>query len=148
MQALWGRDAAAGYEALNRLLALSRTSDAVYARIDECFAQLENPSSYLRTRALALIVANAPWDDAGRIDRRIGALLSHLRDAKPTVARRLIRDLPALVRAKPALRGAVTEALRAGAAPDYAESMRPLVAADMEACLAAIEAEAGEGDAR
>ena len=144
MTALWGRDASAGYAALKQLLALSRASDAVYARMDECFAHLDSPSAYVRTRALALIAANAPWDGAGRIDGRIGEILSHLRDPKPAVARQLIRDLPALVRVKPALRGAVAEALCAGAAPCYADSMRPLVEADMERARRMIEAEAGK----
>ncbi|MCI8525927.1 MAG: SufBD protein [Oscillospiraceae bacterium] len=140
--ALWSANAAAGYAALDRLLEMSRKSDAVYACMDEFFARLGCGSSYVRIRALALIVANAPWDAAGHIDRRIGEILSHLRDPRPVTARRLIQDLPALVRAKPALRGAVLEALRAGAAPFYAPSMRPLVAADMEKALRAIEAEA------
>ena len=139
MAALWGKNAPAGYAALQELLAESRESAAVYPYFNQFLEQLGSTNSYFRTRALALIVANAKWDTDYLIDGSIGPILSHVTDPKPITARKFIQDLPALAAAKPDLRGDILRALSRADPLRYPLSMRPLVEKDIQNAVKAIE---------
>ncbi len=125
-----------GYAALQELLRISDASAAIYSSIGIFIDMLENENSYVRTRALSLIVANAKWDEEGVIDEHLDGILVHVEDPKPITARKFIQTLPNLVRSKPALRATILDALRNVQTKDYPSSMRPLVEGDiMEALL-------------
>ena len=128
---LWSKAPSQGYAALKELLEISGESGAVYPYMDQFMEKLNSDNSYFRTRALALIVANAKWDTDCRIDENIDAILSHITDPKPITARQFIRDLPALAAAKPDLRQDILSALRRADTLRYPLSMRPLVERDI-----------------
>lgn len=132
------KDHGVGYRAMLDLQAASRVSAAIYAYMDVFFAMLDSERSYVRTRALALVAANAKWDDAGKIEQNIGAYLQHITDSKPITARQCIKLLPEIVAAKPALRGTVLAALKGADVSFYADSMRPLVEKDIDAATKAV----------
>ena len=136
---LWSKTPSRGYAALKELLAISRESGAVYPYMEQFIEMLGSDSSYFRTRALALIAANAKWDTNCRIDENIDAILSHITDPKPVTARQFIKDLPALAAAKPDLRRDILSALRRADTQRYPLSMRPLVERDIRNAIAEIE---------
>lgn len=135
------RDAAAGCGAMNELLALSREDGSVYAHMDGFLSLLSDRSSYVRTRALLLIAANARWDAEGKIDRSLPSILSHITDDKPITSRQFIAALPELAEYKRALRADIVEALQNADTGAYAPSMRPLVDKDIVSALKALDAQ-------
>ena len=136
---LWSKTPSQGYAALKELLAISGESSAVYPYMEQFIEKLDSDSSYFRTRALALITANAKWDINCWIDEHIDAILSHITDPKPTTARQFIKDLPVLAAAKPDLRQDILSALRHADTRRYPLSMRPLVERDIQTAISAIE---------
>lgn len=124
--------------ALKELQAESERSGAVYPYFDRFAAMLDDGNSYIRTRGLLLVAANAGWDTAHRLDDILDKFLTHITDDKPITARQCIGALPALVRARPDLRGRIRKALLNADASPYADSMRPLVEQDIAAAVSAI----------
>lgn len=136
---LTSQDDAAGYDAMNALLQESAKGDHVYSHMEHFFELLECKSSYLRTRGLLLIAANARWDKRHLLDRRIDRYLSHILDPKPITARQCIKALPGIAACKPALKDTIVAALEEADTSCYRDSMRPLVDKDINSALAAIQ---------
>ena len=126
------------YQYFQLLLDESHRSAAVYHYFDRFAAMIDSSNTYLRTRGLLLLAANAPWDDQGKLAALLDRLLAHITDAKPTVARQLIQALPAVATARPELAERIRQALAAADTSGYADSMRPLVEGDIAAALEAI----------
>ena len=132
-----------GCNAYLALLGTSAKSPDVFGYIDELLAMLNDKNSFIRTRALGLICANAKWDD-GRIFRDLDTLLCHITDEKPITSRQFIKELPKLAYNMPKAKDKIIEALSEADFSVYAESMRPLVEKDAAEALEKIEA--GEGE--
>lgn len=141
IETLWSKNTSEGYAALKELLALSDASNAVYRYMEQFIEKIDSENSYFRTRALALIVANAKWDADDKIDENIDAILSHITDYKPITARQFIKGLPVLARDKPDLRQDILSALRCADTLRYPFSMRSLVDADIRKAILEIENE-------
>ncbi len=137
-EGLLDKDNLHAYDCLKKLLALSETSDAVYARFDTFAEMMKSDNSYIRTRGMALIAANARWDADYRIDEIIDEYLKHLEDVKPITARQIIRSTPELARYKPDLRGDVVTALRRVNTLRYKGTMQPLIRKDIAEALETI----------
>ncbi|MDY3618628.1 SufBD protein [Agathobaculum sp.] len=127
------------YRYFQQALAVSRESNAVFPFLPQFFRMAEDANSYIRTRGLLLIIANAKWDEIGQIDDALDSLLKHILDAKPITSRQFIQALPELAAAKPALAGKVCRALRQADVSRYPDSMAPLVLKDIRNTLQAIE---------
>ena len=138
-EALWSKQPSEGYAALKELLNISRDSSAVYPYMRQFLEKISDENSYFRTRALALITANAKWDTDCLIDENLDAILSHVTDAKPITARQFIQRLPDLAAAKPDLRRDILHALSHADTRPYPLSMRPLVEQDIRSAIAAME---------
>lgn len=136
---LWGKKASEGYTALKELLAISQSSNALYPYMEDFIEKIDSDNSYFRTRALALIAANAKWDTDYKIDENIEAILAHITDPKPITARQFIKDLPLLAQSKPDLRQDILYALHSADALCYPLSMRPLVEKDIRRAILEIE---------
>ena len=74
----------------------------VYPHLSRLIGLLGNDSSYIRTRALSLISANAKWDVNDLIDENI-TFLFYIADLKPITARQFIQTFPSMAAAKPDL---------------------------------------------
>jgi len=59
VELLKSKDSIKGYEALKLLVAASNGSDDVHSYMEEFFSMIDDSNSYIRTRALILIVENA-----------------------------------------------------------------------------------------
>ena len=76
-----------GYACLKRLLEISTACAEVYPYFDAFVPMLDDKSSFVRTRGLLLIAANARWDTQNKVDAVLDKCLAHILDAKPSVSR-------------------------------------------------------------
>lgn len=136
---LTAKGSAEGYAAMKELLAISETADTVYPYMPRLIEMLGSDNSYVRTRGLLLIVANARWDTDYLIDENIIQILPHITDPKPITSRQFIQSLPVLASAKPDLQGDILAALRGADTLRYPMSMRHLVDGDIQKAILAIE---------
>ena len=110
----------------------SRESDAWYGCFDDFVSLLDHPKSLVRNRAIAILAANAQWDDENRFDRIMTEYLSHITDEKPITARQCIKALAEVGQAKPRLIPAIVSALQSADLSTYKDSMRPLIEKDIQ----------------
>jgi len=96
---------------------------------------IDSDNSYVRTRGLLLISANAKWDEDNKIDEIIDKYIKHILDDKPITARQCINALPKIAEFKPDLVEVIITALRKADPERYASSMQPLVYKDIRAAL-------------
>lgn len=136
---LTAKSSADGYAAMKELLVISETSDTVYPYMARLIGMLGSDNSYVRTRGLLLIVANARWDTDYLIDENINQILSHITDPKPITARQFIQSLPALASAKLDLRADILAALCSADTLRYPLSMRPLMDGDIRKAILTIK---------
>ena len=133
------KKAAEGCQAWNTLLEISNCSDRVYPYLNLFLEMMENDNSYVRTRGLTLIAANAKWDKDHIIDENLDEILSHILDAKPITARQFIQKTAQLAQAKPDLRQDILDALYRADTLRYPDSMRGLVEKDIRAAILEIK---------
>lgn len=127
------------YQCLKQLELESINSDAVYAYFDYFAEMLDDLNSYIRTRGILLIAANAKWDKDYKIDEIIDIYLKHIIDDKPITSRQCIKALPVIATYKPDLIDVICEALRKANPEIYKSSMQPLVSKDIQESLKTIE---------
>ena len=132
---LFNNDNKAAYKSLQELEAASELDNRVYQFFDTFVDMLDNDNSYIRTRGLLLISANAKWDVDFKIDEVIDKYLKHILDSKPITARQCIKTLPDIAQFKPELVEAIVAALKKANPERYASSMRPLVLKDIRTAL-------------
>lgn len=133
------KDNKSAYQCLKQLEVVSAESDAVYPYFDTFVEMLDDLNSYVRTRGLILIAANARWDKDFKVDEVIDQYLKHIMDDKPITARQCIKTLPDIVKYKPELRECICSALRKANPQMYNSSMQPLVYSDIQGALKNIE---------
>lgn len=126
------------YQCLKQLECESNHSAVVYPFFDTFVKMLDNLNSYIRTRGIILVAANAKWDVDYKIDESIDSYLNHIMDEKPITARQCIKLLPLLVKYKPDLKDCVVNALCKANTAKYKESMQSLVTKDIQKSLADI----------
>ncbi len=142
VEGLHAKDNQEAYACLKALLAESENSNAVYPYFGVFAEMLDSENSYLRSRGILLIAANARWDTDQHVDECIDAYLRHTEDVKPITARQCIQALPAIAEAKPGLVPDILQALRHVRTYRYRETMQPLLQQDTANAIAQIEARA------
>jgi hypothetical protein len=135
---LFDKNDKAAYKCLKELLSASEKDNRVYQFFDTFADMIDNDNSYIRTRGLLLISANAKWDTDYKIDEIIDKYLRHIMDDKPITARQCIKALPNIAKCKPDLVDDILSALNKANPQRYADSMQSLVYADIRAALKAI----------
>lgn len=123
------------YECLKKLISASETDSSVYKFFDTFSEMINNDNSYVRTRGLLLISANAKWDTENKIDEIIDRYLCHIIDDKPITARQCIKALPNIAKYKPDLAEDIRTALSKANPMRYAESMQSLIYSDIRKAL-------------
>jgi len=126
------------YRCLKELESASMDSNIVYSYFDFFAEMLEDTNSYIRTRGLLLIAANARWDKDNKIDEIIDVYLKHIMDDKPITARQTIKALPSIARYKHDLINDICAALRKANPQIYKSSMQSLIYKDIQEALKAI----------
>ena len=123
------------YQCLKQLKDKSSHSAEVYEFFDTFAEMLSNTNSYIRTRGIVLIAANAKWDVDYKIDEIIDEYLKHIVDDKPITARQCIKALPSIVKYKPDLKNDIENALHRANPSRYKESMQSLIFKDIQKSL-------------
>jgi hypothetical protein len=123
------------YQCLKQLESESINSDSVYAYFDIFATMLDDVNSYIRTRAILLIAANAKWDKDYKIDEIIDSYIKHIMDDKPITARKTIKALPTIAKYKPDLIDDICTALHKANPQIYKSSMQSLVYKDIQEAL-------------
>lgn len=100
---------------------------------------LDSKRSYVRTRGIILLAANAKWISEKELERILPKLLEHIADPKPITARQCIQCLPQIVDEKPVTAPAIVAALKQVKLTGYQESMQKLVAQDIQQVLRQIQ---------
>ena len=103
VEALRSKDETKAYQCFKLLEKESSDTDHVYPFFDLFADMIEDENSYVRTRGLLLIAANARWDTENKIDELIDSYLKHIEDVKPITSRQCIKALPSIVKYKPCL---------------------------------------------
>lgn len=127
------------YESLKILEEKSISSSEVYSFFDSFMEMFGSDKSYVRTRGIFLIAANAKWDADNKIDGIIGEFLGCITDEKPITARQCIKVLPTIAKYKPGLKNCIVNALRDADLSNYKESMRSLILRDIQLALNEID---------
>lgn len=133
MTVLRGKNSGEAYRLLQLLEQRSAESDELYTSLEDFLGLLRDKNSLVRVRGFRLACAQARWDTEGRLDAALDTLLAMLEDDRPTAVRQCLAALPALLRWKPALSGAVEAKLAALDLSKYRDSMRPLIEKDIAA---------------
>ena len=136
---LFDKNDKTAYKCLKELISASEQGNGVYQYFDTFADMIDNENSYVRTRGLLLISANAKWDADYKIDEIIDRYLSHIMDDKPITARQCIKALPNIAKYKPDLIDDIRAALSKANPQRYADSMRSLVRNDINAALKMID---------
>ncbi|WP_313580171.1 SufBD protein [Lacrimispora sp.] len=127
------------YQCLKQLEEECGSSGTVYPYFDVFTEMLHDPNSYVRTRGIILIAANAKWDRDNRIDEIIDELLIHVMDEKPVTARQCIKVLPQIAERKCHLAECIVDALETANPQRYKSSMQPLICKDIQTALESIK---------
>lgn len=127
------------YQCLKQLEIESSQAAVVYPFFNIFVGMLNNTNSYIRTRGIILIAANAKWDVDYKLDEIIDEYLKHITDDKPITARQCIKALPVIVKYKPDLKQSIENALHHANPTRYKDSMQPLVMKDIQKALADIQ---------
>ncbi|PJI07226.1 MULTISPECIES: SufBD protein [Clostridium] len=139
IEKLYSKDNKEAYKALQMLEIESEKSNAVYKFFHEFAEMIENNNSYIRTRGIVLISANAKWDVENKIDEIIDNYLKHIIDEKPITARQCIKALPCIAKYKPKLAKCIREALLKADVTIYNDNMQTLVCKDIVSSLKKIK---------
>ena len=132
---LFDKNDKTAYKCLKELISASEKDNGVYPFFDTFVEMIDNGNSYVRTRGLLLISANAKWDTDFKIDEIIDKYLSHIMDDKPITSRQCIKALPNIARYKPDLIDDILTALRKANFQRYDNSMQSLVHKDIQSAL-------------
>ena len=141
VEALRSKDETKAYQCFKLLEKESSDTDHVYPFFDLFADMIEDENSYVRTRGLLLIAANARWDTENKIDELIDSYLKHIEDVKPITSRQCIKALPSIVKYKPDLYDCICTALEQANPGIYRDSMSSLVMRDIAEALASIRRE-------
>lgn len=117
----------------------SKKSNITYRFFDYFLDMINNENSYIRTRGLLLIVANAKWDTDNKIEMNIDSILSHIVDKKPSVSRNFIQSLPNITKYKKQLIHRIRTELSNADINIYNDNMKPLVEKDIRNTLSNLE---------
>jgi hypothetical protein len=139
IEGLQNKDNNYAYKCFMQLKEESELSKEIYSYFDTFAQMVDNPNSFIRTRGLLLIAANAKWDDGNKIDEIIDAYLKHIMDEKPITSRQCIKALPSIAKFKPDLIDCICAALNTANTGIYNSNMQPLVYSDIQTALRQIK---------
>ena len=114
-----------------KIVSESRETNRWYGCFEEFSSLLEHPKSLVRNRALAILAANARWDEEDRFGLILDSFLSHITDEKPITARQCVKALAEIGKEKPQYIPKILSALQNADLSRYKDSMRPLIEKDI-----------------
>lgn len=132
IKTLQGKDNTKAYQLTLEIAARSAECDEYYSLFDEFAELLPAKSSYVRTRGFKLCCAQARWDNCGKLEAALPAMLALLSDEKPTVVRQCLVALHEVALYRPELCEAIQTAVQSIDLAKYKDSMTPLIQKDID----------------
>lgn len=129
------------YSCMKELVAVSKLTADVYPYLDNFADMLSSDNSYVRTRGMLLMIANAKWDSNEKINAVLDSILALLCDPSALSVRKTIQMLPTLALYKPILKADIVLALQKLELAKYSENMRVLLERDREKALEELDAD-------
>jgi len=139
IEALQDKDNKKAFALLKEIRAKSVASNEYYPYFEDFTGLLNAKSSYVKTRGFVLCCAQARWDESGKLQNVLPAILALLHYDKPTVVRQCLADLHEVVLFRPELCEAIKEELKTIDLSKYSDSMSPLIKKDVEELLIMID---------
>lgn len=136
---LFDKNNKSAYKCFQELEKITEQNSEVYEHFGVFAEMIDNNNSYIRSRGLLLISANAKWDNEFKIDEVINQYLKHITDDKPITARQCIKALPNIAKNKPELKADIILALNKADISKYKDSMQPLIAKDIRDAILEID---------
>lgn len=132
-------DNTTAYAILKELLQISQSSNSLYPYMDTFIDMMQHQkNSYIRTRGLQLISANAKWDKDNKINGCINEYLKHIEDDKPITSRLCIKETVRIAKYKPELIEIILNALQT-CTTIYQDSMQSLIYKDRKQAIQKIK---------
>jgi len=136
---LYGKNTKDAYKNLQELEALSEKDNVLYLYTDEFIAMLKNKQYSIRVRGFRLLCKQAKWDNDNKINTAIDDIAAALNDEKPTAIRQALQYLMYVVLYKKELNDKIREAVLSIDLSRFKDTMRPLIAKDIQVLLQLIE---------
>lgn len=130
-----------GFDALKKLEKISQESDVLYPQLEKFISMTGSADYVIRVRGFRLACAQAKWDTENRMEKNLDAMLSVLRDEKPTAVRQALSALSQVVLHKKNLHPQIRRHVLAINPMEYKDTMQGLILKDMNALLREMEEE-------
>lgn len=140
---LYEKDTKDAYANLQELEAISECKDILYAYLDEFISMLKSEKYVVRVRGFRLLCKQAKWDGGNKIDEAIEDILAAVHDEKPTAVRQALQYLEYIVPYKKGLNDRIKEAALSIDCSVLKDTMRPLIAKDIQNLVQLIETQSG-----
>ena len=141
IKCLYDKGTKSAYANLKDLEAISECENTLYSYLDEFIAMLKSKKYVIRVRGFRLVCKQAKWDNHNRINEAIEDILNAVHDEKPTAVRQFLQYLKYIVPYKKELNDRIKETALAINCSDFKDTMRPLIAKDIQILMEAIEAQ-------
>ena len=123
------------YKKTKEIAAASEFAPDYYPYLEDFAALLQDPKSYIRTRAFILCCSQARWDREGKLKRLLPDLMALFHDSKPTVVRQCLNAAKEILVFLPELGELVEEEVKKVDPAAYRASMAPLIQKDIRELL-------------
>lgn len=139
LDALQDKNNKKAYAFSKEIGAKSAESDEYYLYFQDFVSLLTAKSSYIRTRGFALCCAQARWDEEGKLQNALPAMVTLLYDKKPTVVRQCLAALHEVILFRPELSEKICKAVKRIDLTRYKDSVAPLIKKDADELLKMLE---------
>ena len=139
MNELTNKDDKKAYARAKEIVVASESSPEYYPYLAFFASLLNDKKSYIRTRAFVLCCSQARWDNQGKIQQLLPALMALFHDTKPTVVRQCLAAAKEIVIFRPELSETIYAELARIDLSCYKDSMAALIRADIDALRRLIE---------
>lgn len=136
---LENKDTSIAFKALKELEQLSDTSNVLYPYTNKFISMIGSKKYVIRVRGFRLFCKQAKWDTDNIIDTNLDFALSILNDEKPNAVRQALTALQDVAMHKKNLHEQIRERALKINYFRYKDTMRSLIAKDIEALLKMID---------
>ena len=134
-----GKATKENYAALVELEQCSEQSNVLYPYIGMFLEMIGSEKYEIRVRGFRLLCKQARWDTEHMIDENLDAVLTILKDEKPTVVRQALAALHGVLPYKKELHGVIRAHILEINCFQYKDTMQGLILKDIQSLLAAME---------
>lgn len=141
IKCLYDKDTKAALTNLQELEVISECDDILYSYLNDFLTMLKSEKYVIRVRGFRLLCKQAKWDNDNKINEAIEDILTAVYDEKPTAVRQVLQYLEYIVPYKKELSDRIKETALSIDCSGFKDTMRPLIAKDIQNLIHLIEAQ-------